>query len=345
MSGNNKNNNGEPMSNEPPTTGLAANRPARIFEMFKTMSLIRAFEEAAEQAFNDGFVNGSIHQYIGEEAIGTAVCANLHKTDYILSNHRGHGHAIAKGADPEAMMKELFGRVGGTSGAKGGSMHIADFSVGMLGANGVLADGLTMGVGAAQAVVLRGLDAIVTVFLGDGTTNRGPFYEALNWAMIYELPILFVCENNMYASSTVTRSVTAGAGPVARAEAFGMPAFDVDGNDVLAVDDLAAELVSRVRRGGGPQFLHARTYRVKGHISRDGMLYRPDGETEKYFENEPIGRCAAWLLENGIGQDEVDDARSAAEQQIATAVAAAHAAPFPDGKLAFADVQDLGAPQ
>lgn len=313
--------------------------------MFRKMLLIRAFEEAAGENFHAGNIRGSVHQYIGEESIAVGICANLRDDDLLTSNHRGHGHSIAKGADPRAMMMELFGRVGGTSGGKGGSMHIADFSVGMLGANGVLADGLTMGVGAAQALVLRGLDAIVTVFVGDGTTNRGPFYEALNWAMIYELPILFVCENNMYASSTVTRSVTAGAGPVARAEAFGMPAFDVDGNDVLAVDDLAAELVSRVRGGGGPHFLHARTYRVRGHISRDGMLYRPDGETEKYFENEPIGRCAAWLLENGIGQDEVDGARSAAERQIAMAVAAAHAAPLPDGKLAFADVQDLGAPQ
>jgi pyruvate dehydrogenase E1 component alpha subunit len=321
------------------------NRPARIFELYKTMSLIRAFEEAAEIAFDDGLVNGSIHQYIGEEAIATGVCANLRQSDYILSNHRGHGHAIAKGANPEAMMKELFGRVGGTSGAKGGSMHIADFSVGMLGANGILADGLTMGVGAAQALVLRGVDAIVTVFVGDGTTNRGPFYEALNWSMIYELPVLFVCENNTYASSTITRSVTAGPGPVARAEAFGMPAFDVDGNDVLAVDELAADLVSRVRGGGGPHFLHARTYRIKGHISRDKMLYRAEGETEEHWKGEPIGRCAAWLLENGIGQDELDAARSAAERQIAAAVEAARAAPFPDAKLAFTDVQDMGAPQ
>ena len=331
------------MPTETPNNQLAANKPARIFDLYKTMALIRAFEEIAEEASDAGFVNGSVHQYIGEEAIGTAVCANLRKTDYILSNHRGHGHAIAKGADPEAMMKELFGRVGGTSGGKGGSMHIADFSVGMLGANGVLADGLTMGVGAAQALVLRGVDAIVTVFVGDGTTNRGPFYEALNWAMIYELPILFVCENNTYASSTATRRVTAGAGPVARAEAFGMPAFDVDGNDVLAVDELAADVIGRVRNGGGPHFLHARTYRIKGHVSRDKMLYRPEGETESHWQNEPLGRCAAWLIENGVGEDEIETAKAAAYTQINAAVEAAKAAPFPDGALAFADVQDLGA--
>ncbi|MBS29530.1 MAG: acetoin dehydrogenase [Alphaproteobacteria bacterium] len=331
------------MSNENDTQ--RTNEPARIFELYKTMCLIRAFEERSEDEFDAGFINGSIHQYIGEEAIGTGVCANLRDTDYILSNHRGHGHSIAKGADPESMMKELMGRVGGTSGAKGGSMHIADFSVGMLGANGVLADGLTMGVGAAQAICLRGVDAIVTVFVGDGTTNRGPFYEALNWAMVYELPILFVCENNGYASSTVTRSITAGEGPVARAKAFGMPAFDVDGNDVNAVDALAADLIARVRGGGGPHFLHARTYRVKGHISRDKMLYRPEGETEERFKDEPIGRCAAWLIANGFEEAEIVSARDAAYAQIDAAVAAAKDASFPNKNLAYADVQDFGPPE
>ena len=323
-------------------TNVASNYPARILEMYKTMSLIRAFEEIAEEAFDAGLVNGSVHQYIGEEAIGTAVCANLRKSDFILSNHRGHGHAIAKGANPEAMMKELLGKVGGTSGGKGGSMHIADFSVGMLGANGVLADGLTMGVGAAQALVLRNVDAIVTVFVGDGTTNRGPFYESLNWAMIYELPILFVCENNTYASSTSTRKVTAGPGPVARAEAFGMPAYDVDGNDVREVDEIASKIITNIRNGGGPQFLHAKTYRIKGHVSRDKMLYRPEGETEANWKNEPISRCADWLIKNGISEAEVNSTNASAYEQIREALKAAKAAPFPDGKLAYEDVQDLG---
>lgn len=326
-------------------TAARENKPAHIFELYKTMCLIRAFEEKSEIAFDEGFINGSIHQYIGQEAVGTGVCSNLRKTDYILSNHRGHGHSIAKGADPEAMMKELMGRVGGTSGAKGGSMHIADFSVGMLGANGVLADGLTMGVGAAQAISIKGEDNIVTVFVGDGTTNRGPFYEALNWAMVFELPILFVCENNTYASSTLTRSVTAGDGPVARAKAFGMPAFDVDGNDISAVDELAADLISRVRSGQGPHFLHARTYRVKGHISRDKLLYRRDGETAENWENEPLARCAGWLSENGIEEADLRAAHGQAYARIDTAVEAAKESPFPDAALAYADVQDFGPPE
>ena len=322
----------------------STNYPDRILEMYKTMTLIRAFEEIAEEAFDAGLVNGSIHQYIGEEAIGTAVCANLKRSDYILSNHRGHGHAIAKGADPEAMMKELLGREGGTSGGKGGSMHIADFSVGMLGANGVLADGLTMGVGAAQALVLREENAIVAVFVGDGTTNRGPFYEALNWAMIYKLPILFVCENNTYASSTATQTVTAGPGPVARAEAFGMPAFDVDGNDVCAVDEIAGTLIEKIRNGHGPHFLHARTYRIKGHISRDKMLYSPEGETEAHLVNEPLLKCKDWMIKNGIKQKEIDDISSMAYEQIKEALEAAKNAPFPDKTLTYTDVQDLGNP-
>lgn len=326
-------------------TDQPRNTPARIFELYKTMCLIRAFEERAEDAFDEGFINGSIHQYIGQEAVGTGVCSNLRRNDYILSNHRGHGHSIAKGADPEAMMKELMGRVGGTSGAKGGSMHIADFSVGMLGANGVLADGLTMGVGAAQAITLKGDDSIVAVFVGDGTTNRGPFYEALNWAMVYELPIMFVCENNTYASSTLTRSVTAGDGPVARAKAFGMPAFDVDGNNVVAVDALATDLIARVRSGLGPHFLHARTYRVKGHISRDKLLYRRDGETEENWENEPLGQCASWLADNGLNEADLRSAHAAAYAQIDTAVTAAKESPFPDAALAYEDVQDFGPPE
>ena len=321
------------------------NEPARVLEMFRTMCLIRAFEEAAGQGVEDGYVAGSVHQYIGEEAIATGVCANLTAADYVLSNHRGHGHSIAKGADPTAMMKELFGRVGGTSGGKGGSMHIADFSVGMLGANGVLPDGLTMAVGAAHTVKLRGDDAVVCVFVGDGTTNRGPFYEALNWAKVFELPVLFVCEDNSYASSTRTAGVSAGPGPAARASAFAIPAVSIDGNDVLTVDATAAELVARIRGGAGPQFLHARTYRIKGHISRDRMLYRPDGETAAAWRAEPIGRCGTWLVENGVAESELEAARTGAEAIVEAALAAAHAAPEPDATLAWVDVQDVGAPE
>ncbi|MGE0253013.1 MAG: thiamine pyrophosphate-dependent dehydrogenase E1 component subunit alpha [Alphaproteobacteria bacterium] len=322
-----------------------ANEPARVVGLYRTMCVIRAFELEAEEAFNRGEVIGSVHQTIGQEAVDTGVVSNLRRTDLLLSNHRGHGHSIAKGANPVAMMKELYGKVGGTSGAKGGSMHIADFSVGMMGANGVLADGLPMACGAGHAIQLRGEDKIVTVFVGDGTTNRGPFYEALNWSMIYKLPVLFVCEDNTYASSTRTAAVTAGPGPVARAQAFGMPTVSVDGNDILAVDAAAADFVERVRSGKGPHFLHARTYRIKGHISRDKMLYRPHGETEEMWKNEPVARCVAWLVEHGVAKSELDAIDDEAKALIARAVEEARAAPIPDPAIAWTDIQDHGAPE
>jgi pyruvate dehydrogenase E1 component alpha subunit len=325
--------------------GLRANAPERIFGMFKTMCLIREFEEVAHQAFLEGYAAGSIHQSIGQEAVAVGVCTNLRPTDMIHSNHRGHGHAIAKGADVTAMMKELFGRVGGTSGGKGGSMHIADFSVGMLGANGILADGVTMGVGAAQAVAIKGEDKVVGVFVGDGTTNRGPFYEGLNWAKVYHLPLLIICEDNGYASSTVTKVITAGGGPAVRARAFDIPAVTVDGNDLLAVDQAAGELVARIRNGEGPQFLHALTYRTKGHISRDPLKYRPAGETEEKWKTEPIGRAERWLRENGVPASELSAAREAAKRRIKEAWEAALAAPHPDPAAAFSDIQDHGAPR
>ncbi len=324
--------------------GDRANAPQRILGMFKTMCLIREFEEAAHQSYVDGFSAGSIHQSIGQEAVAVGVCTNMRPTDMIHSNHRGHGHAIAKGADVTAMMKELFGRVGGTSGGKGGSMHIADFSVGMLGANGILADGVTMGVGAAQAVSIKGEDRIVGVFVGDGTTNRGPFYEGLNWAKVYHLPLLIICEDNGYASSTVTKVITAGGGPAVRARAFDIPAVTVDGNDLLAVDQAAGELIAKIRNGEGPQFLHALTYRNKGHISRDQLKYRAPGETEEKWKTEPIGRIESWLAENGIPAAELSGARAEAKARIAAAWEAAKAAPHPDPKNAFTDIQDNGAP-
>ena len=329
----------------PAVKSARSNQAERIFGLFKTMLTIREFEETAHQALVEGFAAGSIHQSIGQEAIATAVCANLRRDDLIHSNHRGHGHAIAKGADPKAMMKEIFGRLGGTSGGKGGSMHIADFSVGMLGANGILADGVTMGVGAAQAVVVKGEDKVVGIFVGDGTTNRGPFYEGLNWAKVFKLPVLIICEDNMYASSTVTHSITAGGGPAVRARAFDIPAVTVDGNDLLAVDAAAAELITKIRNGEGPQFLHAKTYRIKGHVSRDMLTYRPKGETEEYWKGEPIARCERWLIENGVGEAETKTAREEAKRFMAEAYAEAKAAPFPDPSAAFDDVQDIGAPQ
>ncbi len=314
----------------------------RKIEQLQRMLTIREFEERAHDLSLEGLIYGSLHQSTGQEAVAVGVCSNLRKTDLIQSNHRGHGHAIAKGADPIAMMKELFGRVGGTSGGKGGSMHIADFSVGMMGANGILADGVTLAVGAAQAVSIKEEDRVVGVFVGDGTTNRGPFYEGLNWARVFMLPLLIVCEDNGYASTTVTRSVTAGNGAAARAQAFDIPTLTVDGNDIEAVDKAAAELILRIRAGKGPQFLHALTYRIRGHVSRDPLAYRDASETAEHWRLEPIGRFIDRLREQGVGEAPIAAARDAAEQLIGRAIEQARAAPFPDVSEAFTDVQDIG---
>ncbi len=317
---------------------------ARVRAMYRTMLTIRAFDEAAGQAHHDGHVRGSVHQYIGEEAIATVVCAHLRRADPITSYHRGHGHSIAKGADPVGMMKELFGRAGGTSGGKGGSMHIADFSVGMLGANGVVADGAPIAVGAAQAIKLRGEDRIVTCFVGDGALNRGPFLESLNWAKVYDLPVLFVCEDNGYAVTTKTRNVTAGPGAVARARSFDVRAVDVDGNDVVAVDAAVGELVRGVRVGEGPALLHASTYRLRGHLAHDPARYRDPAEVEAAAARDPLPRCERWLLDHDVSADVLHAMTVEVEEEIAGALEAAHAAPWPDVETAMQDVQDVDLP-
>ena len=310
--------------------------------MFKRMLLIRGFENAASALAVEGIVHGPVHESTGQEAVAVGVCSNLRRRDLVQSNHRGHGHALAKGADPVAMMKEILGRVGGTCGAKGGSMHIADFSVGMMGANGILADGMSVAVGAAQAAVLKNEEQVVCVFVGDGTTNRGPFYESLNWAKVFNLPLLVVCEDNRYASSTLTQNVSSGGGPAVRARAFAIPAVTLDGNDVVAVDETAAELIGRIRAGEGPQFLHAVTYRLKGHIWRDASSYRAKQEAEENWRLEPIARYEQWLKENGISNQAIDEARKETDRIISEAVTQAREAPFPAPENAYDDVQTVG---
>jgi pyruvate dehydrogenase E1 component alpha subunit len=239
------------------------------------------------------------------------------------------------------MMCELYGRASGCNGGKGGSMHIADFGVGMLGANGVVAAGIPIATGAAQALKLQGRDAIVACFFGDGAINRGPFLEGLNWAQVFGLPVLFVCEDNRIAATTPTRSMTAGEGAAARARALGIEAQEVDGNDVEAVDRAAAALVARVR-GGRPALLHAITYRIKGHVSVDPGAYRDADEVEQARRDDPLARVRALL-------DAPGDAAAAAaidaevRSEIAQALAAAEAAPWPAPEAAYEDVLDTGA--
>lgn len=317
----------------------------RLRAHHRMMLRIRAFEEDALRGLDEKVVLGAIHPSIGQEAVASGICANLRREDILLSTHRGHGHTLAKGADPLAMMRELLGREGGNCGGKGGSMHIADFSVGMLGANGVVAANIVIAAGAAHAIRLRKEERIVCCIFGDGAINRGPFLEGLNWAAVFRLPVLFVCEDNGFAATTRTQSMTAGPGPVARAESLGIPSLDVDGNDVLAVDAAVAELTAAIRMGGGPRFLRAHTYRLTGHTGADPAAYRPKNEVEARWKDDPVARVADLLRAAGAPEAEIAADREAAKAEMAAAYTAAVATPYPPAEHAFQDVQDIGDPR
>lgn len=317
----------------------------RLRAHHRMMQRIRAFEQEALRGLDEKVVLGAIHPSIGQEASAAGICRNLERNDILLSTHRGHGHTLAKGADPLAMMRELLGREGGNCGGKGGSMHIADFSVGMLGANGVVSANIVIAAGAAHAIKLKKENRIVCCIFGDGAINRGPFLEGLNWARVFNLPVLFVCEDNGFAATTRTQTMTAGPGPVARAESLGIPALDVDGNDVLAVDAAVAELTSAVRAGGGPRFLRARTYRLTGHTGADAATYRPKEEVEARWKEDPIARVADLLREAGVPDAEIAADAETAKAEMRAAYEAAVATPYPPAEKAFVDVQDIGNPR
>src|SRR5215213_5824252 len=254
--------------------------PARQVELLKTMQRIRRFEERAEELYLGGELPGFIHLSIGQEACAAGACLALRTDDYITSTHRGHGHCLAKGAPMDRMMAELYAKVTGSCKGKGGSMHIADFSVGMLGANGVVGGGANLAVGATIAARLRGTDQIALCFFGDGASNRGPVHEAMNLAAVWKLPVIFFCENNQYASTTPASYALAIENVADRASGYGMPGVVVDGNDALAVYEATRAAVERARAGGGPSLIEAKTYRIKGHYVGDPERYRPRAEVE-----------------------------------------------------------------
>ena len=316
----------------------------RLRDQHRLMWRIRALENAALRGLDEKAVLGAIHPSIGQEAIAAGVVGSLRRDDILLSTHRGHGHTLAKGASSEAMLRELFGRVGGNCGGKGGSMHIADFAVRMLGANGVVGANIVIAAGAAHAIKLMREDKIVCCIFGDGAINRGPFLEGLNWAAVFNLPVLFVCEDNGFAATTRTASMTAGGGPAVRARAIGLPAEEVDGNDVLAVEATATSMIAAIRAGRGPRFLHAKTYRLTGHTGADTAPYRPAAEVAARRLEEPILRAADLLRGAGVSETDISADRQAAEAEMSAAYAAAFAAAFPGPEEAFRDVQDIGSP-
>jgi TPP-dependent pyruvate/acetoin dehydrogenase alpha subunit len=323
----------------------------RALQLYRTMARIRAFENAAEEASRGSVaafgaslaqspIRGPLHLSTGQEAVAAGVCINLSPEDLLTSTHRGHGHTLAKGASMERTMAELFGRATGFNRGKGGSMHIADFSVGMLGANGVVADGMPIAVGAAHAIKIRREKRLVACFFGDGAINRGPFLEALNWAAIHALPVLFVCEDNRWSATTPTQAMTSGEGALARSEAIGVVGARVDGNDVFIVDRVAAELISEIRKGTGPRFLHAVTYRFKGHVSVDAAAYRDGAEVSRALQNDPLSIAA-----KALDPETARRIQKEAEAEVRRALDAAASAPWPEVDDAYRDIQDTGSGQ
>lgn len=314
-----------------------------LTEQFSQMCRIRAFEREAIAALKDGHVHGAIHPSIGQEAVAVGLCAQLRRDDILLSTHRGHGHTMMKGADSLAMMRELLGRDQGICGGKGGSMHIADFEVGMLGANGVVGANIVIAAGAAHAIKLTGGDRITVCIFGDGAVNRGPFLEGLNWAKVAQLPVLFVCEDNAWAATTSTAAVTAGDGPAARAQALGLEATVVDGNDVTAVNELATQEIAAIRAGSGPRFIQAKTYRLEGHTAVDAATYRDEAEVEARWRSDPIERARLRLVEMGVSADRLGTIRDDVEAEISRVATRARDTAWPQAATAWHDVQDIGA--
>jgi len=309
--------------------------------MLRQLQTIRRFEERASDDFRGGDIYGVVHCYIGEEAVAVGVCAALDREDQIISTHRGHGHCIAKGADLNRMMAELYGRETGYCKGKGGSMHIADFGIGMLGANGIVAGGLPIVTGAGLAAQLDGKGRVAVSFFGDGASNAGPFHESINIASAWKLPMIYVCENNLYAVNTASSKSLARPDVAARAAGYGIPGVVVDGNDVLAVYEAATEAVARARAGEGPSLIECKTYRWRAHTERVNQLdVRPKEEIEKWKEQDPIANLVRHLKQQ---QGQLTDAEfekmdSEILQAIEDSVTFAKASPFPKPDAALEDV-------
>ncbi|MCH2492742.1 MAG: thiamine pyrophosphate-dependent dehydrogenase E1 component subunit alpha [Gammaproteobacteria bacterium] len=315
--------------------------PAEQRQMLRTMQLIRRFEERASRDYLDDKIYGVVHCYIGEEAVAVGVCSALREDDQIISTHRGHGHCIAKGADINRMMAELYGRETGYCKGKGGSMHIADFDIGMLGANGIVAGGIPIITGAAFAAQLRGAGSVAVCFFGDGASNAGSFHESINIAASWNLPIIYVCENNLWAVNTPSKASMPIDDIATRATAYGIPGIVVDGNDVLAVREVATEAVDRARNGEGPSLIECKTYRHRRHTERATQPdARPHNEVSEWMEKDPIDRLKMAL---NTQQGQLTDSEwEAMDQEIIklvdTAVTFAATSPFPPVEAAGEDV-------
>jgi TPP-dependent pyruvate/acetoin dehydrogenase alpha subunit len=306
--------------------------------MLRSMQTIRRFEERASDDFQAGHIYGVVHCYIGQEAVAVGVCSALNREDQIISTHRGHGHCIAKGADLKRMMAELYGRY--TGYGKGGSMHIADFGIGMLGANGIVAGGIPIVTGAGLAAQLDGTGRIAVSFFGDGASSAGPFHESLNIAALWKLPVLYVCENNSYGVNTPASAAVSVKDVAERGTAYGVPGVIVDGNDVLAVREVAEVAIRRARAGEGPTLLECKTYRWRNHTEIKGLPdNRPPEEIAVWKEHDPIARFVTHLKEQYVlTDDEWKQLDAQIVHEVEEAVMFARESPFPPVEAALEDV-------
>jgi len=314
-----------------------------VVPMYRTMFLIRKFEEKAAELYLNGRIPGFLHSSIGQEAIPAAISACLRPDDYIVSTHRGHGDILAKGAKADKMMAELFGKQTGYCHGKGGSMHIADLELGILGATGIVGGGLPIINGAALAARLKGTEQIGVCYFGDGASNEGTFHEALNLAAIWDLPVVFVCENNTYAESTPIWNQQKVADLSVRAQGYGITGVTVDGNDVFEIHAAASKAVEQARGGKGPTLMNCKTYRIMGHYIGDpGTAYRSSEEVEKAKKTEPLDRLRAWLVEKEfLTESGLKKLEREVEQEIEAAVAFAEQSEAPSLEQLTEDVYCL----
>lgn len=308
-------------------------------DMYMNMKRIREFETKAMNLFAEGAIPGFVHLYLGEEAVATGVCECLTDDDFITSTHRGHGHIIAKGGDMKYMMAELFGKATGYCKGKGGSMHIADATKGILGANGIVGAGHNIAVGAGLSISVRDTDQVCACFFGDASTNQGTFHESMNMASIWKLPVVYICENNLYGISMSQERHQAIRDIADRAAAYGIPGVVVDGNDVFAVWEAAEEAVKRARKGMGPTLIECKTYRHRGHFEGDPANYKPSEEQKAWMEKDPIDRMRKYLLDKSVvTEDELKAMDAQVDNEIAEAIKFAEESPLPELESAVEDV-------
>ncbi|KIY20570.1 MULTISPECIES: thiamine pyrophosphate-dependent dehydrogenase E1 component subunit alpha [Mesobacillus] len=310
----------------------------RLADLYKEMWLIRYFDEKVDEFFAKGMIHGTTHLCVGQEATASGAISMLKDIDKITSTHRGHGHCIAKGGDVNKMMAELFGRTTGYCKGKGGSMHIADVETGNLGANGIVGGGIPLAVGAALTSKMKKEEYVVLCFFGDGASNEGSFHESINLASIWDLPVVFFCENNQYGMSGSVKEMTNIENIADRAKGYGIPGEVIDGNDILEVMNAVDEAVSRARNGNGPSIIEAKTYRWKGHSKSDAKKYRTREEEKEWRQKDPIARFKKMLLDKGIDEKYLDSLQEEAKKTIEDSVEFATNSPEPSLDSLMEDV-------